>query len=56
MRHWKRLRPSAPAGGRTLRRALQRKSTIAFLMTLPLLLLVALLVLYPRSIPSIWPP
>ena len=30
-----------------LRRALQRKSTIAFLMTLPLLLLVALLVLYP---------
>src|SRR3954447_4041078 len=31
----------------TLRRALQRKSTIAFLMTLPLLLLVALLVLYP---------
>src|SRR3954469_2044915 len=31
----------------TLRRALQRKSTIAFLMTLPLLLLVTLLVLYP---------
>src|SRR5215510_14506252 len=30
-----------------LRRALQRKSTIAFLMTLPLILLVALLVLYP---------
>src|SRR3954469_1411551 len=31
----------------TLRRALQRKSSIAFLMTLPLLLLVTLLVLYP---------
>src|SRR2546425_6710123 len=30
-----------------LRRALQRKSTIAFLMTLPLLLLIALLVVYP---------
>ncbi len=30
-----------------LRRAMQRKSTIAFLMTLPLILLVALLVLYP---------
>src|SRR6478609_8318776 len=39
----------AKSSGRrsTLRRALQRKSTIAFLMTLPLLLLVALLVLYP---------
>jgi multiple sugar transport system permease protein len=31
----------------TLRRAMARKSTIAFLMTLPLILLVALLVLYP---------
>ena len=30
-----------------LRKAMQRKSTIAFLMTLPLILLVALLVLYP---------
>ena len=30
-----------------LRRRLQRKSTIAFLITLPLILLVALLVLYP---------
>ena len=30
-----------------LRKAMQRKSTIAFLMTLPLLLLVTLLVLYP---------
>src|SRR5438094_5904401 len=29
------------------RKAMQRKSTIAFLMTLPLILLVALLVLYP---------
>ena len=39
----------AKSSGRrsTLCRALQRKSTIAFLMTLPLLLLVALLVLYP---------
>ena len=30
-----------------LRRAMQRKSTIAFLMTLPLILLVALLVHLP---------
>src|SRR6187551_3789000 len=39
----------AKSSGRrsTLRRALQRKSTIAFLMTLPLLLLIVLLVLYP---------
>src|SRR3981189_2033714 len=43
----------APAlGGGTrrrsaLRKAMQRKSTIAFLMTLPLILLVVLLVLYP---------
>jgi multiple sugar transport system permease protein len=31
----------------TLRKAMGRKSTIAFLMTLPLILLVVLLVLYP---------
>ena len=30
-----------------LRKAMQRKSTIAFLMTLPLILLIALLVIYP---------
>src|SRR5438093_11508185 len=30
-----------------LRRAMHRKSTTAFLMTLPLMLLIALLVLYP---------
>ncbi len=30
-----------------LRRALQRKSTIAFFLTLPLILLIALLVIYP---------
>src|SRR5437762_1662413 len=29
------------------RRAMQRKSTIAFLMALPLILLIAILVLYP---------
>src|SRR5690242_3397785 len=34
-------------GGTGLRRALRRKSTIAFLMTLPLILLILLLVLYP---------
>src|SRR5262250_3135081 len=42
--------PSMAGGERrrsALRRTLQRKSTIAFLMTLPLMLLVALLVLYP---------
>ena len=31
----------------TLKYALQRKSSVAFLMTLPLILLVALFVLYP---------
>src|SRR5262249_10998150 len=41
---------SIEGGGRrrfALRKAMQRKSTIAFLMTLPLILLIALLVLYP---------
>src|SRR6266513_3530762 len=41
---------SAPGGSRrrsALRKAMQRKSTIAFLMTLPLILLIAILVLYP---------
>src|SRR5262244_2977446 len=42
---------SIAGGGRrrrfSLRTAMRRKSTIAFLMTLPLILLVALLVLYP---------
>ncbi len=37
-------RPARPSA---LRRAMQRKSTIAFLMALPLILLVALLVIYP---------
>src|SRR5260370_28175377 len=38
----------APAGRRSgLRRAMQRKSTIAFFMALPLILLITLLVLYP---------
>jgi len=49
---------SIEGGGRrrfALRNAMQRKSTIAFLMTLPLILLVALLVLYPASTPSISP-
>jgi multiple sugar transport system permease protein len=45
------LRASPIAGGfrrrSALRRAIARKSTIAFLMTLPLILLVVLLVLYP---------
>ena len=31
----------------SLRTALKRKSTAAFLMTLPLILLIAILVLYP---------
>jgi len=36
------------AGGRkSLRNALQRKSTVAFLMTLPLILLISILVIYP---------
>jgi multiple sugar transport system permease protein len=45
------LKASPIAGGMrrrsALRKAMARKSTIAFLMTLPLILLVALLVLYP---------
>lgn len=32
-----------------LRRAMQRKSSVAFLMTLPLILLIAILVLYPAG-------
>src|SRR5437899_11194652 len=40
--------PARRARGRSaLRRAMARQSSIAFLMTLPLILLVALLVLYP---------
>src|SRR4029077_14002044 len=34
-------------GGAGMRRAPRRKSTIAFLMALPLILLIAVLVLYP---------
>jgi multiple sugar transport system permease protein len=37
----------APSKRSSLRRAMQRKSTIAFLMALPLILLIAVLVLYP---------
>src|SRR5512134_361590 len=40
--------PKQSARKRTgLRKAMQRKSTIAFLMALPLILLIVLLVLYP---------
>src|SRR5256885_16896020 len=38
---------STPHTRTGMRRMLQRKSTIAFLMTLPLILLIGLLVLYP---------
>src|SRR6476469_10316903 len=44
------LESPVSVGGRrrfSFRAAMRRKSTIAFLMTLPLILLVALLVLYP---------
>src|SRR5262249_45560832 len=42
------LQLSAPHRQRSgIRRALQRRSIIAFLMTLPLILLIALLVIYP---------
>jgi multiple sugar transport system permease protein len=37
------------ASGIGMRRAIRRKSTVAFLMTLPLILLIALLVLYPAG-------
>ncbi|GLH75477.1 hypothetical protein SSBR45G_03850 [Bradyrhizobium sp. SSBR45G] len=40
-------RPRKAAGRSSLRKALKRKSTTAFLMTLPLILLIALLVVYP---------
>src|SRR5262247_1233879 len=38
---------AAPRSRAGLRRAMQRKSTVAFFMALPLILLIALLVLYP---------
>src|SRR6185295_9922048 len=38
---------AAPRKRSGFRKAMQRKSTTAFLMTLPLILLIALLVLYP---------
>src|SRR5262249_47296055 len=47
---------SMAGGGRrrfALRKVMRRKSTIAFLMTLPLILLVALLVLYPALYPHL---
>src|SRR5262249_51365598 len=37
----------APARRSSLRNAMKRRSTAAFLMTLPLIILIALLVLYP---------
>ncbi|CAL77582.1 putative permease protein of sugar ABC transporter [Bradyrhizobium sp. ORS 278] len=40
-------RPRPIARRKGLRNALKRKSTVAFLMTLPLILLIAVLVLYP---------
>ncbi|CCD99979.1 sugar ABC transporter permease [Bradyrhizobium sp. STM 3809] len=40
-------RPRPAVGRSGLRKALQRKSSVAFLMTLPLILLIALLVVYP---------
>lgn len=39
--------PSSAVRRTTLRRVLQRKSTVAFFMTLPLILMIAVLVLYP---------
>lgn len=44
---------SGPIGGASLRRLLRRKSTIAFLMTLPLLILMVGLVAYP-ALYAIW--
>ena len=42
------VRPSLGARKRSgLQRAIQRKSTIAFLMALPLILLISVLVIYP---------
>ena len=38
---------SPPRKRSSLRRTMQRKSTVAFFMALPLILLIALLVLYP---------
>ncbi|MDB5376407.1 MAG: hypothetical protein JWR00_853, partial [Rubritepida sp.] len=43
-----RLAP-APAGSGSLKRFARRRSTIAFLMTLPLLLVILCLVAYPAA-------
>ena len=45
----RRQRPPGPIGRGSLRKLMQRKSTIAFLMTLPLLTLILLLVAYPSG-------
>lgn len=42
-------RPRRAATRRGLRHALKRKSTVAFLLTLPLILLITLLVVYPAA-------
>jgi multiple sugar transport system permease protein len=42
-------RPMTPAGGGTLQRLARRRSTIAFLMTLPLIAVIAGLVVYPAG-------
>ncbi|WP_315703995.1 MULTISPECIES: sugar ABC transporter permease [unclassified Bradyrhizobium] len=42
-----RIARSSPAKRTTLHKALKRKSTVAFLMTLPLIALIAVLVVYP---------
>ncbi len=39
----------------SLRKHMQRKSTVAFFMALPLILLIALLVIYPAFTRCIWP-
>src|SRR5262245_55571992 len=42
-----RIARMGPRKGASLHNALKRKSTVAFFLTLPLILLIALLVLYP---------
>ena len=51
--HLRQRRATGPSGRGSLRKLMRRKSTIAFLMTLPLLTLTIVLVAYPAGF-AIW--
>ena len=50
------IRAPVPARSLSLHKFARRKSTIAFLMALPLIVVVACLVIYPASIRCTWRP